>query len=95
MVEPKGNYLTTLGEKLNPSVQIMWTGDRVISDITRDGISWINERIKRPAYIWWNFSGIRLCTRPFTARTCLWQRHHNSEGNVRFCDQSYGARRSL
>ena len=52
---PKGNYLTTLGEKLNPSIQIMWTGDRVVSDITRDGISWINERIKRPAYIWWNF----------------------------------------
>ena len=52
---PNGNYLTTLGEKLNPSIQIMWTGDRVISDITRDGISWINERIKRPAYIWWNF----------------------------------------
>ncbi len=52
---PKGNYLTTLGEKLNPSIQIMWTGDRVISDITRDGISWINEHIKRPAYIWWNF----------------------------------------
>lgn len=52
---PKGNYLTTLGEKLNPSIQIMWTGDRVISDITRDGINWINERIKRPAYIWWNF----------------------------------------
>ncbi len=52
---PKGNYLTTLGGKLNPSIQIMWTGDRVVSDITRDGISWINERIKRPAYIWWNF----------------------------------------
>ena len=52
---PKGNYLTTLGEKLNSSIQIMWTGDRVISDITRDGITWINERIKRPAYIWWNF----------------------------------------
>lgn len=52
---PKGNYLTTLGKKLNPSIQIMWTGDRVISDITRDGITWINERIKRPAYIWWNF----------------------------------------
>lgn len=52
---PKGNYLTTLGEKLNPSIQIMWTGDRVISDITKDGIAWINKRIKRPAYIWWNF----------------------------------------
>lgn len=52
---PNGNYLTTLGEQLNPSIQIMWTGDRVVSDITRDGITWINERIKRPAYIWWNF----------------------------------------
>ena len=53
--DPKGGYLTTLGDKLNPSIQIMWTGDRVISDITKDGIQWINERIKRPAYIWWNF----------------------------------------
>lgn len=52
---PDGNYLTTLGNNLNPSIQIMWTGDRVVSDITRDGIDWINERIKRPAYIWWNF----------------------------------------
>lgn len=52
---PDGNYLNTLGEKLNPSIQIMWTGDRVVSDITREGIAWINERIKRPAYIWWNF----------------------------------------
>ena len=53
--DPAKGYLTTLGDKLNPSVQIMWTGDRVISDITKDGIEWINERIKRPAYIWWNF----------------------------------------
>lgn len=52
---PKGNYLTTLGEKLNPSIQIMWTGDRVISDISSESLDWINERIKRPAYIWWNF----------------------------------------
>ena len=53
--DPAKGYLTTLGDKLNPSIQIMWTGDRVISDITREGIEWINERIKRPAYIWWNF----------------------------------------
>lgn len=52
---PAKGYLTTLGEKLNSSIQIMWTGDRVISDITKEGIQWINERIKRPAYIWWNF----------------------------------------
>lgn len=52
---PAKGYLTTLGEQLNPSIQIMWTGDRVISDITREGIQWINERIRRTAYIWWNF----------------------------------------
>lgn len=52
---PAKGYLATLGTKLNPSVQIMWTGDRVISDITEDGLKWINEKIKRPAYIWWNF----------------------------------------
>ena len=49
--DPAKGYLTTLGDKLNPSIQIMWTGDRVISDITQDGIQWINERIKRPAYM--------------------------------------------
>lgn len=52
---PNGNYLTTLGKRLNPSVQIMWTGDRVISDMNKPGLDWINERIRRPAYIWWNF----------------------------------------
>ncbi len=52
---PKGNYLTTLGDQLNPSIHIMWTGDRVIADMTEDGMQWINERIKRPAYCWWNF----------------------------------------
>ncbi len=51
----KGGYLPTLGKNLNPSVHIMWTGDRVISDITEDGLKWINSHIERPAYIWWNF----------------------------------------
>lgn len=53
--DPAKGYLVTLGTKLNPSVQIMWTGDRVISDITAEGLAWVNEKIKRPAYIWWNF----------------------------------------
>lgn len=54
--DPKpGTYLDILGDKLDPSVQIMWTGDRVISDITTEGLQWINRRIKRPAYVWWNF----------------------------------------
>lgn len=54
--DPKpGTYLDILGERLNPSVMIMWTGDRVISDITREGLEWVNKRIRRPAYVWWNF----------------------------------------
>ncbi len=48
-------YLPTLGEKLNPSIHIMWTGDRVISDIDVQGLEWINGHIKRNAYVWWNF----------------------------------------
>lgn len=52
--KPDG-YLCILGEKLDPSVQIMWTGDRVCDDITMETLNWINERIKRPTYIWWNF----------------------------------------
>ncbi|MDO5523725.1 MAG: beta-N-acetylglucosaminidase [Bacteroidia bacterium] len=48
-------YLPTLGKNLNPSIHTMWTGDRVISDITVDGLQWINNHIRREAYIWWNF----------------------------------------
>ncbi len=52
---PESGYLATMGAKLNPSVEVMWTGDRVISEITREGVEWVREQIKRPAYIWWNF----------------------------------------
>ena len=56
----KGGYLTTLGTQLNPSIHIMWTGDRVISDMYEGdtetgGMKWINNLIQRPAYVWWNF----------------------------------------
>ncbi len=54
--DPKpGTYLDILGDKLYQSIKIMWTGDSVISDITVDGLNHINKRIKRDAYIWWNF----------------------------------------
>lgn len=51
----KGGYLTTLGEKLNPSIHVMWTGDRVIACIDKPTLDWINPLIQRKAYIWWNF----------------------------------------
>ncbi|MDE6482162.1 MAG: beta-N-acetylglucosaminidase domain-containing protein [Rikenellaceae bacterium] len=53
--DPKKGYLSTLGKRLDPSVRIMWTGDRVVSDITEDGLRWIEGQTGRPAYIWWNF----------------------------------------
>lgn len=52
---PAKGYLATLGKRLNPYIQIMWTGDRVVANITSEGVTWVNERIQRPAYIWWNF----------------------------------------
>lgn len=51
----QGGYLTTLGEKLNPTIEIMWTGDRVIACINKPTMEWINPLIKRRAYVWWNF----------------------------------------
>ncbi len=48
-------YLPTLGRELHPSIQIMWTGDSVCANITMSTLEWINSRIKRPTYIWWNF----------------------------------------
>lgn len=48
-------YLDILGNLLDPSILIMWTGDKVVGDITLDGIKWVNNRIKRNPFIWWNF----------------------------------------
>lgn len=51
----KGGYLTTLGEKLNQDIQIMWTGNKVVATIDKPTLEFINPLIKRKAYIWWNF----------------------------------------
>jgi len=53
--DPEGGYLATLSEKLDPSVRIMWTGNRVIADIDQETMNWINEQLQREAFIWWNF----------------------------------------
>ncbi|MGL4780734.1 MAG: beta-N-acetylglucosaminidase domain-containing protein, partial [Bacteroidales bacterium] len=50
-----GTYLDILGDNLHPNVQVMWTGNTVVDDITLEGLEWVNKRIKRPAYVWWNF----------------------------------------
>ncbi len=52
---PEKKYLQTLGTMLHPSVEIMWTGNRVVADIDKSSMEWINAQISRKAYIWWNF----------------------------------------
>lgn len=48
-------YLRTLGTKMNKGIEIMWTGNSVVHCIDKPSMEWINQRIDRKAYIWWNF----------------------------------------
>ena len=47
--------LSIYGRTLHPSVEIFWTGDVVCSDLTKETMQWLNERIKRPGFYWWNY----------------------------------------
>ena len=48
-------YTTALGEKLNQNIQIMWTGDQVVTTIDRGTLDFINPQFKRKSFIWWNY----------------------------------------
>ncbi|NQZ59491.1 MAG: beta-N-acetylglucosaminidase domain-containing protein, partial [Lentisphaeraceae bacterium] len=50
-----GDYLDILGTKLDKDISIMWTGKRTCADISRESVDWINKRISRKAFIWWNW----------------------------------------
>ena len=52
--KPNG-YLRTMGRTLNKDIQIMWTGNSVVHSIDKPSMDWVNERIQRKAYIWWNY----------------------------------------
>lgn len=47
--------LAIYGRTLNKDIKVFWTGDVVCSDMTEETMDWVNSRIKRPAYYWWNF----------------------------------------
>lgn len=47
--------LAIYGKTLDPSIKVLWTGDVVCSDLTKETSDWVNSRIKRPNYFWWNF----------------------------------------
>ena len=47
--------LAIFGRTLDPSIKVFWTGDVVCSDLTKETMDWLNSRIKRPGYYWWNY----------------------------------------
>ncbi len=51
---PQGS-LPLFGQKLHPSIRVFWTGDAVCSDVTKSTLDWVNSRILRPAFSWWNY----------------------------------------
>lgn len=48
-------YLRALGSSLRPGIEVMWTGNTVVHTIDKEAMSWINDRIRRKGYIWFNF----------------------------------------
>lgn len=53
--DPKKGYLKTLGQMLEPDIQIMWTGDTVIGDVSKSSVEWFKEQTGRKPFFWWNF----------------------------------------
>lgn len=53
--DPKKGYLKTLGQMLDPDIQIMWTGDTVIGDVSKNSVEWFQDQTGRAPFFWWNF----------------------------------------
>lgn len=56
-------YLDVLGAGLDKRINVFWTGDSVCHDITASGTEWVNNRIKRNSYVWWNWPVVDYCAR--------------------------------
>ncbi|KAJ8026164.1 Protein O-GlcNAcase [Holothuria leucospilota] len=71
----KSEYLTTVGNKLLPAINMMWTGPKVVSkEITVESIKELTEVIKRKPVIWDNihandYDQKRLFLGPFQGRS--------------------------
>ena len=48
-------YQNTLGERLDASAKIMWTGRSICTDIRADDVAKITKAFRRPPFIWWNW----------------------------------------
>lgn len=56
-----GPYLDILGKGLDADIMVMWTGRSVCTDITEASMEWINDKLGRKAYVWWNWPVSDYC----------------------------------
>lgn len=54
-------YLPALGSIMDSEINIMWTGNSVVDMINKGDMEWINDQIKRKAYIWLNYPVSDYC----------------------------------
>ena len=54
-------YLPALGTMMDSDINIMWTGNTVVDMINYSDMTWINNQIKRKAYIWLNYPVSDYC----------------------------------
>ena len=49
------NFLTEIGNALPKDIFMMWTGNTVVHDIHLEGQRWVNQFLKSPTFVWWNW----------------------------------------
>ena len=54
-------YLPALGDIMDSDINVMWTGNSVVDMINKGDMEWINNQIKRKAYIWLNYPVSDYC----------------------------------
>lgn len=47
--------LREMGNGLPKDIFMMWTGNTVVHDIKLDGQKWVNQFLKSPTFVWWNW----------------------------------------
>ncbi|MDE7125669.1 MAG: beta-N-acetylglucosaminidase domain-containing protein, partial [Muribaculaceae bacterium] len=53
--------LPTYGRTLDKNINVMYTGDVVCSDLTKDTMTFFNNLVQRPGYYWWNWPVSDYC----------------------------------
>ncbi|MFI3243855.1 MAG: beta-N-acetylglucosaminidase domain-containing protein [Akkermansia sp.] len=54
-------WMGELGQSLAPDIRVMWTGNTVVHDITKEGQEWVAGALGRPTFIWWNWPCTDYC----------------------------------